>query len=220
MKYSLIYFRILLWNSTTGLPFGLFFILSLTGCSSSTTSTREEYEGENRLGVIQEDDEFKFITKIRRESAREDDRKVSADVFKRLNSSHEYDTNVPQSVNRDSFLLEVVKYLGAQYSYGGNARSGIDCSGYTMQVYKNVAGKLLPRSTVEQFRVGAAIQKRELRFGDLVFFNTTGRSPSHVGIYIEDGIFAHASVVEGVTLSSLESTYYKRRFVGARRIVD
>ena len=58
----------------------------------------------------------------------------------------------------------------------------------------------------------------ELQFGDLVFFNTTGRSPSHVGIYLEDDLFAHASVTYGVTISSLESTYYRKRLVGARRV--
>ncbi len=198
---------------------GAFVMISQGGCAGSFP-TREEYEGEKRLGVIQEDAEFKFITKIRRESAREDDRKVSPEVLRQLGSSEEFDTSIPNGLNRDNFLLEVVRYLGTEYSYGGNTRDGIDCSGYTCQVYKNAAGRLLPRSTAEQFRVGAEVQKRNLRFGDLVFFNTTGRSPSHVGIYIEDGVFAHASVIEGVTLSTLESTYYKRRFVGARRVID
>jgi cell wall-associated NlpC family hydrolase len=56
-------------------------------------------------------------------------------------------------------------------------------------------------------------------FGDLVFFNTTGAVPSHVGIYIEDDVFAHASVTNGVTFGSMESEYYRDRFVGARRVV-
>jgi murein DD-endopeptidase / murein LD-carboxypeptidase len=64
------------------------------------------------------------------------------------------------------------------------------------------------------------VEKEQLRFGDLVFFNTTGYAPSHVGIYIEDDLFAHASVTQGVTISSMESTYYRKRFVGARRVVE
>ncbi|MBX2992267.1 MAG: C40 family peptidase [Bacteroidetes bacterium] len=207
------------FNAALPVSAGVLVMLVLGGCAGSIP-TRGEYEGEKRLGVIQEEDEFKFITKIRRESAREDDRKVSPEVLSQLGSSEEYDASIPEGLNRDNFLLEVVRYLGAEYSYGGNSRNGIDCSGYTCQVYKNAAGKLLPRSTAEQFRVGSEVQKRNLRFGDLVFFNTTGRSPSHVGIYIEDGVFAHASVIEGVTLSTLESTYYKRRFVGARRVIE
>ena len=78
----------------------------------------------------------------------------------------------------------------------------------------------LPRSARDQFRVGAVVDSDQLEFGDLVFFNTTGRSPSHVGIYLEDDLFAHASVTSGVTISSLESTYYKKRFLGARRLVQ
>jgi cell wall-associated NlpC family hydrolase len=114
----------------------------------------------------------------------------------------------------------VVRYLGVRYDYGGSSAEGMDCSGFTCQVYKNGARKEIPRSTIEQYRSGRRVSKEELRFGDLVFFNTTGESPSHVGIYLEDDVFVHASVVEGVTLSSLESTYYKRRFVGARRVLD
>jgi cell wall-associated NlpC family hydrolase len=78
----------------------------------------------------------------------------------------------------------------------------------------------LPRSTTGQYHEGVRVKRHELRFGDLVFFNTTGRRPSHVGIYIEDDLFVHASVNFGVTISSMESTYYKDRFVGARRIIE
>jgi len=118
-------------------------------------------------------------------------------------------------------LLDVVSYLGTPYRYGGTTRKGIDCSGFTSKVYASAVDKQLPRSARDQFSVGAPVKKDELEFGDLVFFKTTKRKrPSHVGIYIEDDIFAHASVNKGVTLSSLESTYYKKRFVGARRVVS
>jgi cell wall-associated NlpC family hydrolase len=87
-------------------------------------------------------------------------------------------------------------------------------------VYESALNKKLPRSALEQYHSGTPVPKTSLQFGDLVFFNTTGARPSHVGIYIEDDLFVHASVVSGVTISSLESTYYKNRFVGARRIVN
>jgi cell wall-associated NlpC family hydrolase len=205
--------RAIVWQ--LGVPVTVFFLSSImTGCSSST-STRETPE--RRFGVVQEEDEFKFITKIRAEKAREDDRKVNVGALNRT-SSRRYIELLPPGFNRDQFLLEVVSYLGVQYAYGGNSKNGLDCSGYTCEVFRNAANTLLPRSTTEQFGVGNDVQQEELQFGDLVFFNTTGQAPSHVGIYLEDGIFAHASVVEGVTLSSLESTYYRKRFVGARRV--
>jgi hypothetical protein len=198
-------------------------VFLLAGCSSSTTVTREIED--KPTGIVQEENEFKYLAKIKREKAREDDKKVDVNALKREFSdeaSHRADTSLamPDGLNRDDFLLEVVGYLGVRYSYGGSSKKGMDCSGFICKVYKSVTNKLLPRSTSEQFRVGDKIKKNELQFGDLVFFNTTGRSPSHVGIYIEDGIFAHASVVEGVTLSSMESTYYRKRFVGARRVVE
>ncbi len=188
------------------------FALFVAGCSSS--STTREIEGKP-TGVLQEEDEFVFLAKIVREKAAEDDKKVGLDALQKGEAE-----TLPEGIDRDKFLLELVSYLGVQYEYGGNTKQGIDCSGYVCRVFENAASKKLPRSTREQFSFGERIDRRKLRFGDLVFFNTTGRSPSHVGIYIEDDIFAHASVGEGVTLSSLESLYYKKRFVGARRILE
>ncbi|MBI5473310.1 MAG: C40 family peptidase, partial [Ignavibacteriae bacterium] len=186
----------------------------LTGCPASSTATRELED--KPTGIVQEENEFIYLSKIKKEKALEDDKKVDVSAMTRdlrtQSSLSVADTGFfsLNGFRRDSFLLEVVNYLGVRYRYGGSTKKGLDCSGFTCQVYKTAAEKLLPRSTTEQFKIGDRIAKDELKFGDLVFFNTTGRSPSHVGIYIEDGIFAHASVVEGVTLSSLESTYYKK----------
>jgi len=79
---------------------------------------------------------------------------------------------------------------------------------------------LLPRSSYEQSKMGAAVELSELKFGDLIFFNTTGERASHVGIYLGDDLFAHASVLLGVTISSLQSSYYVKRYECARRIVE
>jgi cell wall-associated NlpC family hydrolase len=188
----------------------LFFV----GCSSSSTTTRDIED--KPTGVLQEENEFLFLAKINRENATEDDKKVTIGDLQKEQNTEE----LPDGVDRDRLLLEVVNYLGVRYSYGGNTKKGIDCSGYVCRVFDSALSKKLPRSTREQFKSGEKIGKNQLRFGDLVFFNTTGRSPSHVGIFLEDDIFAHASVVDGVTLSSLESTYYKKRFVGARRVLE
>jgi cell wall-associated NlpC family hydrolase len=122
-------------------------------------------------------------------------------------------------LNRDHLLLEIVSLLGVPYEYGGVGRGGMDCSAFTEAVYGGALRLRLPRSTADQYAEGTEIGRERLRFGDLVFFNTTGESPSHVGIYIEDDLFAHASVSYGVTISSMESSYYRDRFIGARRIV-
>jgi cell wall-associated NlpC family hydrolase len=89
-----------------------------------------------------------------------------------------------------------------------------------MTVYKDGAGVQLPRTSAEQSTRGTPAADDGLKFGDLVFFNTTGTTASHVGIYLGDDLFAHASVTLGVTISSLQSSYYQRRYEFARRIVN
>ena len=95
----------------------------------------------------------------------------------------------------------------------------MDCSSFTETVYA-ATGVTIPRSTAEQFAGGTGVERGRLRFGDLVFFSSGGDSPSHVGIYIEDDLFAHASVTYGVVISSLGNQYYRDRYIGARRIVN
>jgi lipoprotein Spr len=99
-------------------------------------------------------------------------------------------------------------------------RGGIDCSGFTAEIYGEVLGLVLPRSSQEQYHLGRSVERDDLRFGDLVFFSTTGEGPTHVGIFVGDGLFAHSSLGLGVTISILESEYYRRRYFGARRIVE
>jgi cell wall-associated NlpC family hydrolase len=130
------------------------------------------------------------------------------------------DEPLPPALNRDRILLEIVALLGVPYEYGGADREGMDCSSFTESVYERALRMRLPRSTADQYKEGAEVDRERLRFGDLVFFNTTGESPSHVGIYIEDDLFAHASVSFGVTISSMDNAYYRDRYIGARRIIE
>ncbi len=124
------------------------------------------------------------------------------------------------NLDQAKIMREISTLMGVSYKLGGSDEHGIDCSAYTMTVYKNSIGKLLPRSSAEQYKIGIPVQTEDLKFGDLVFFNTTGETASHVGIYLGDDLFAHASVSLGVTISSLESYYFKQRYNGARRIVE
>ena len=122
---------------------------------------------------------------------------------------------------REEILLQVIKYLETPYKYGGNTENGIDCSGFTLQVFEKSTGIKLPRSAREQFAMGEKVEREDLSFGDLVFFNTRRRSnPGHVGIYIGDDQFIHSSTSLGVTISSLKEAYYKKRYVGARRVEE
>jgi lipoprotein Spr len=120
---------------------------------------------------------------------------------------------------REKMLMEVIKYLNTPYKYGGNTKDGMDCSAFTQILYKDVFNISLERSARLQFNQGREVSaKNELIFGDLVFFNTRKRvKPGHVGIYIGDNLFAHASTKKGVTITSLDYEYYSRTYMGARR---
>lgn len=196
----------------------------LAGCAS--TSPRFRTAEKTASEAQHDEDEVRFASKVKEEETREDDKKVDVQAVKTKFTAPSgprpasYSNITPPGINRDAILLDVVSFLGVPYAFGGSTKKGIDCSAFTSSVYSTALGKKLPRSTRDQFKVGASVSKSDLQFGDLVFFNTTGRSPSHVGIYIEDDLFVHASISYGVTISSLESTYYRKRFVGARRVVE
>lgn len=109
-------------------------------------------------------------------------------------------------------------YLGARYRYGGSSSRGFDCSGFTAYIYRQ-HGIHLPHNSAAQYRVGKPVSRSDLKPGDLVFFRTRGRRISHVGIYIGNGKFVHASSARGrVRVDTLNSGYYHQRYVGARRI--
>lgn len=109
--------------------------------------------------------------------------------------------------------------IGVKYKSGGTTAKGFDCSGFTSYVFKEL-GISLPRTSASQSKVGQKVDKADLIAGDLVFFNTSGKGVSHVGIYVGDGKFAHASSSKGVIISELDSSYYKTRYMGARRVMS
>ena len=118
-------------------------------------------------------------------------------------------------------IKEAKSWIGTKYKYGGNTRDGIDCSGFVLQVYKTVYDLKLPRSSKDQYAFCKKVEKNMMRVGDLVFF-ATGKSKdvvSHVGIYIGNNEFIHASSSKGVVISNLDQNYYVRTFVSAGKVV-
>lgn len=120
---------------------------------------------------------------------------------------------------KERLILFAKKMLHLPYRFGGNGAFGLDCSAFVQRVYSFI-GHDIPRSAREQFNMGEAVDKDELATGDLVFFRTYASFPSHVGIYLGDNLFIHASSLSRkITIDSLESPYYFRRFIGAKRII-
>lgn len=166
----------------------------------------------------------RFATREAEEERREDTKPVPKEEIERVTSgARSFRTEKNTAIaplDHSRMMREISKHMGVPYLLGGESDKGMDCSGYTMVVYEQSIGKKLPRTSAEQSKTGSSVQPADLKFGDLVFFNTTGEPASHVGIYLGDDLFAHASVSLGVTISSLESAYYQKRYEGARRIVD
>lgn len=114
---------------------------------------------------------------------------------------------------------EFAYWQGTAYQFGGNSNRGIDCSELVMNVYRDSVNIKLPRTTEIQANKGYPIYKDQLKMGDLVFFKTGWRI-RHVGIYIGNNEFMHASTSKGVIISSLENVYWKEKYWQARRIID
>lgn len=123
------------------------------------------------------------------------------------------------SFDASDTLSYALSLKGTRYRYGGTSpREGFDCSGFVRHVFGHF-GVDLPRSAREMAAALPKIDINERRPGDLLFFNTNGRPYSHVGIYIGDGRFVHATSTAGrtVKVSNLEETYWRKRLVGVRR---
>jgi murein DD-endopeptidase MepM/ murein hydrolase activator NlpD len=110
-----------------------------------------------------------------------------------------------------------LRYIGVPYEWGGESFDGVDCSGFVQAVFRH-NGIELPRTADAQFEVGRRVFGQDnLRPGDLVFFQTYTEGASHVGIYLGEGRFVHASASDGVRIDSLSDDYYASRYLGARR---
>jgi len=122
----------------------------------------------------------------------------------------------------DNELVTYAKsFLGTPYAYGGESRSGMDCSGLVTTVYRQFDVQL-PRTAHEQAQYGRDISRGGVEPGDLVFFQITRSRPvSHVGIYIGDGKFIHASTsARQVRIDAMSDDYFRRRFVKAKRVLQ
>lgn len=131
------------------------------------------------------------------------------------------ETIAPEDTGVDNIRLDSIarSYLGVPYRSGGYGRLGVDCSGLVYTVYRDYADLHLSPSSKDLFNDLPRADDRDLRTGDLVFFSLNGRYASHVGIYVGEGSFVHASQSNGVVLSDLTEDYFRMAYIGARRVV-
>lgn len=138
-------------------------------------------------------------------------------IFGSIDASASANADVDNEMNyREKAATLGKKFIGVPYKYGGTSPIGFDCSGFVGYAYK-ISGKSLPRTAAQMYQRGVAIPKSKLQVGDTVFFSTVSRGASHVGIYVGDNKFVHAAS-NGVRVDSMNNSYWKSRYIGAKRI--
>ncbi len=126
---------------------------------------------------------------------------------------------LPEQTVNITLLQNIDHWWGTRYCMGGSTENCIDCSAFTQTMMRDVYGVNVPRTAQEQYNISEKVDDADIKEGDLVFFHTGGRTRdiTHVGIYLANNKFAHASTSSGVTISDLNDTYWLPRFRGAGR---
>lgn len=145
----------------------------------------------------------------------------SSDKVERKNIEHKLGFTVPANDPNKTLYAEAASWIGVPYKYGGMTKRGTDCSGLTFQLHKSTYNTTLRRTAAEMARYNVkTIKKNELMPGDLVFFATSNnkKEVTHVGVYLKDNFFIHASSIAGVVVNNLNEDYYKKRLIKCGRV--
>lgn len=134
-------------------------------------------------------------------------------------SQDEFEQMVRSTDIKSRLMSQYASWKGVRYRLGGSSKRGIDCSAFVQRTFREQFGLELPRSTNEQRDIGKSVSRSDLRTGDLVLFRA-GSTGRHVGIYIGNDQFVHASTSSGVTISNLSEPYWKKRYNQARRVLN
>ena len=151
--------------------------------------------------------------------SREPSNKVtSAGATKQAASTKMAQENAPKQTSSSSLEQLAKSWIGTPYVYGGSSKSGTDCSGYVMQLYKSHYGISLPHNAGQMYddSRGSSVSRGSLQEGDLVFFGSFWKI-DHVGIYLKGDRFTHASSSKGVIISPMSDNYWRPKYQGARR---
>ena len=145
-------------------------------------------------------------------------RQTSAGAQKSAAAQKMAATNAPAQSSATSLEAMAKTWIGTPYVYGGSSRSGTDCSGYVLNIYKDLYGITLPRTAADMYKDGrgSSVSRGSLKEGDLVFFGSFWKI-DHVGIYLSGDRFTHASSSQGVTITPMSNSYWSPKYQGARR---
>ena len=129
---------------------------------------------------------------------------------------HAQKTGLPvDTASKLELYYQMYEWLGTRYRFGGETKKGVDCSGFTGIIYEKVYNRVLPRDSRSMFKMTKPVPRSEMKEGDLLFFRIHRGQVSHVGVYIGDNKFVHASTTQGVIVSDLREGYHRRYFYKA-----
>lgn len=190
----------------------------MTGCSTGSSISKDEREIKKEKNVSGNNEDQIVSTNALTEKS-----SIDKENLESLSSSLErfmVESDLLSNADKDELMYKVIEYLNTPYRWGGTSKSGIDCSAFVQTVMYQSLGVLLPRTSLEQSSVGETVAREDLKFGDLLFFDTMNKGrTTHVGIYLEDGYFVHSGSRTGVAVASLDSDFYSRVFLHAKRVV-
>jgi murein DD-endopeptidase / murein LD-carboxypeptidase len=178
---------------------------------------REQNEATYKVVFNDEDSPNKKEKETENKSKRkkEDNSSEKAEKY----TVYEKKWNIPLTGEEDITLLEELdSWIGTPYKYGGASKTGTDCSGMVLSIYKKLYNIDTKRSAYDLWQQSSSVKKENLKYGDLVFFKINYKQVSHVGIYIANGYFIHASSSRGVIIDHLDTKYYAERFSNGGRV--
>lgn len=191
----------------------------ISGCSSSQNLSKVDEDANLKTGVNDYSNSNLVATNTLKEKVKID--KVNLESISSSLSRFVPSYNEKSSMERDEVMYKVIEYLNTPYLWGGTSKRGIDCSAFCQTVMYQALGISIPRTSLEQSKVGVDVAPEDLKFGDLVFFDTMNKGRvSHVGIYLEDGYFIHSGSKTGVIVASLNSDFYSRTYLKAKRVIE
>lgn len=203
-------------------------IMIFTACSnkSNVVSENTNLESKNSSKVALSYSDYKKLydaknSKIKNKPLSNYEAIITPKEYKALTSFSSKDDNKSfDTIHKKSeaFTDFYSEWKNVKYKMGGSSKSGIDCSAFTQKIYKEKFGVELPRTTLTQVNMGEEVKKSDLKPGDLVFFKTS-KTDKHVGVYVGNNNFLHASI-KGIQFTSMDKPFYKKNYWTSRRIID
>jgi lipoprotein Spr len=175
---------------------------------------------ESSKGIKEKESEKTVVKKETGTTRNSSHRESNTENLSALQVKYAVLLSTPAEEVRNKKMFEFIDdWYGTPYRLGGTTKKGVDCSAFSQFLFASVYGLSIPRTAREQYSLTNRISRTELKEGDLIFFNTRG-SISHVGVYLQNNKFVHASTSGGVMISDIFDEYWVRKFVGVGRLKD